>query len=182
LSAIQLTNIDHFSLMKEFSEREFLDALKWIGTQSWIIFSDLSKECRSAESCESLFSCNKIEFCRADDYSLVQSDEYSVSPISHVDDEEDGEWTAKDSGAAISYDPNLREALWPLCEESRIQIFSIWDLADIVMKLQFSVNHKQRLDCSGGYIMLLGGDVDQKKFDGETSYNIMLTMKLDVIY
>jgi hypothetical protein len=48
--------------------------------------------------------------------------------------------------------------------------------------VQLSMNHKQKLDCSGGYVMLLGGDVDEGKFDGEISYNIMLTMKLDVIF
>jgi hypothetical protein len=87
-SANQLTDADHFSLMAEFAEREFPDALKWIGIQSWIIFSDLSKECKSADSCESLFSCNKIEFHKADGYSLVQSDGYSVSHISDADDED----------------------------------------------------------------------------------------------
>jgi hypothetical protein len=56
-----------------------------IGIQSWIIFSDLSKECKSADSFESLFSCNKIEFRKADDYSLVQSNGYSVSD---ADDED----------------------------------------------------------------------------------------------
>ncbi|TVU36187.1 hypothetical protein EJB05_18108 [Eragrostis curvula] len=86
--ANHLTDSDHFSLMTEFVETEFLDALKWIGIQSWIIFSDLSKECKSANSCESLFSCNKIEFRKADGYSLVQSDGYSVSHISDADDED----------------------------------------------------------------------------------------------
>jgi hypothetical protein len=61
---------------------------------------------------ESLFSCNKIEFCKTGNYSLVQSDWYSVSHISYADDEEDGEWIVKVSGALICFDPNLREALW----------------------------------------------------------------------
>jgi hypothetical protein len=87
-SANQLTDADHFSLMTEFAETEFPDALKWIGIQSWILFSDLSKECKSADSCESLFSCNKIEFCKVDGYSLVQSNGYSVSHISDADDED----------------------------------------------------------------------------------------------
>ncbi|XP_037454136.1 calreticulin-like isoform X2 [Triticum dicoccoides] len=30
--------------------------------------------------------------------------------------------------------------------------------------LQFTVKHEQKLVCGGGYIKLLGGDVDQKKF------------------
>lgn len=39
--------------------------------------------------------------------------------------------------------------------------------------LQFSVKHEQDLDCGGGYIKLLSGDVDQSNFGGETSYSIM---------
>ncbi|CAD6235544.1 unnamed protein product [Miscanthus lutarioriparius] len=39
---------------------------------------------------------------------------------------------AKEAGALLSYDPNLREALWPSHEEARTQILSIWDQADIV--------------------------------------------------
>ncbi|KAK8962758.1 Calreticulin-2 [Platanthera guangdongensis] len=38
---------------------------------------------------------------------------------------------------------------------------------------QFSVKHEQKLDCGGGYMKLLSGDVDQKKFSGETPYSIM---------
>ncbi|KAJ0972341.1 hypothetical protein J5N97_020300 [Dioscorea zingiberensis] len=39
---------------------------------------------------------------------------------------------AKEAGALLSYDPNLRLPLWPSPEEARTQIMSIWDLADIV--------------------------------------------------
>lgn len=35
---------------------------------------------------------------------------------------------------------------------------------------QFSVKHEQKLDCGGGYMKLLSGDVDQKKFGGDTPY------------
>lgn len=38
--------------------------------------------------------------------------------------------------------------------------------------LQFSVKHEQDLDCGGAYIKLLG-DIDQKKFGGDTPYQIM---------
>lgn len=41
---------------------------------------------------------------------------------------------------------------------------------DKTLVLQFSVKHEQKLDCGGGYVKLLGGDVDQKKFGGETPY------------
>ncbi|KAJ6420555.1 hypothetical protein OIU84_027987 [Salix udensis] len=39
---------------------------------------------------------------------------------------------AKDAGALLSYDPNLRLPLWPSEEEAREQIMSIWDEADVV--------------------------------------------------
>jgi len=39
---------------------------------------------------------------------------------------------AKDAGALLSYDPNLRLPLWPSAEEAREQILSIWDEADVV--------------------------------------------------
>ncbi|OMO94729.1 Ribokinase [Corchorus olitorius] len=39
---------------------------------------------------------------------------------------------AKQAGALLSYDPNLRLPLWPSAEEARKQILSIWDKADII--------------------------------------------------
>lgn len=39
---------------------------------------------------------------------------------------------AKDAGALLSYDPNLRLPLWPSPEEAREQIMSIWDKADVI--------------------------------------------------
>ncbi|KAK6145792.1 hypothetical protein DH2020_019661 [Rehmannia glutinosa] len=39
---------------------------------------------------------------------------------------------AKDAGALLSYDPNLRLPLWPSAEEARKQIMSIWDKADVI--------------------------------------------------
>ena len=41
---------------------------------------------------------------------------------------------------------------------------------DKTLVLQFTVKHEQKLDCGGGYVKLLGGDVDQKKFGGDTPY------------
>ncbi|CAI0459665.1 unnamed protein product [Linum tenue] len=38
---------------------------------------------------------------------------------------------------------------------------------------QFSVKHEQKLDCGGGYMKLMSGDVDQTKFGGDTPYSIM---------
>ncbi|KAJ6791959.1 fructokinase-1 [Iris pallida] len=39
---------------------------------------------------------------------------------------------AKEAGALLSYDPNLRLPLWPSAKEAREQIMTIWDQADIV--------------------------------------------------
>ncbi|URE10819.1 ribokinase [Musa troglodytarum] len=39
---------------------------------------------------------------------------------------------AREAGALLSYDPNLRLPLWPSAEAAREQILSIWDQADII--------------------------------------------------
>ncbi|RWR83854.1 putative fructokinase-4 isoform X2 [Cinnamomum micranthum f. kanehirae] len=39
---------------------------------------------------------------------------------------------AKEAGALLSYDPNLRLPLWPSPEEAREKILSIWERADII--------------------------------------------------
>ncbi|KAL3755851.1 hypothetical protein ACJRO7_002837 [Eucalyptus globulus] len=39
---------------------------------------------------------------------------------------------AKNSGAILSYDPNLREALWPTPEAACEGIMSVWDQSDII--------------------------------------------------
>ncbi|KAF7031994.1 hypothetical protein CFC21_043225 [Triticum aestivum] len=83
-----LTDADHFALIKDFMGTKFPDALKWIGIQSWVIFCGLSKLCKSADSCESLFTGNSIEFRKAYDYSLVQNDGCSVSHTSDTDDKD----------------------------------------------------------------------------------------------
>ncbi|KAF9681511.1 hypothetical protein SADUNF_Sadunf05G0009000 [Salix dunnii] len=44
---------------------------------------------------------------------------------------------------------------------------------DQTLVFQFSVKHEQKLDCGGGYMKLLSGEVDQKKFGGDTPYSIM---------
>jgi len=56
--------------------------------------------------------------------------------------------------------------------------------------LQYTVKHEQRIDCGGGYVKLLPGDVDQKNFNGDSKYNIMFgpdicgssTKKVHVIF
>ncbi|XP_065865904.1 probable fructokinase-4 [Euphorbia lathyris] len=39
---------------------------------------------------------------------------------------------AKDAGALLSYDPNLRLPLWPSADYAREQIMSIWDKAEVI--------------------------------------------------
>mmetsp|Transcript_15715 Transcript_15715/g.23097 ORF Transcript_15715/g.23097 Transcript_15715/m.23097 type:complete len:412 (-) Transcript_15715:46-1281(-) len=39
--------------------------------------------------------------------------------------------------------------------------------------LQYTVKHEQQIDCGGAYIKLLGPDVDQAGFGGDTPYSIM---------
>lgn len=39
---------------------------------------------------------------------------------------------AKEAGALMSYDPNLRLPLWPSPEEARKQILSIWEKAELI--------------------------------------------------
>ncbi|RWW66483.1 hypothetical protein BHE74_00026136 [Ensete ventricosum] len=52
---------------------------------------------------------------------------------------------AKEAGALLSYDPNLRLPLWTSPEEARKQILSIWDEADIIkvsdVELEFLTGH-----------------------------------------
>ncbi|KAI3459776.1 hypothetical protein Pfo_016439 [Paulownia fortunei] len=56
---------------------------------------------------------------------------------------------AKDAGALLSYDPNLRLPLWPSAEEAREQILSIWEKADVIKvsdeELQF-LTKKDKID------------------------------------
>ena len=47
---------------------------------------------------------------------------------------------------------------------------------DKTLVFQFSVKHEQKLDCGGGYMKLLSGDIDQKKFGGETPYRFFLPL------
>ena len=49
---------------------------------------------------------------------------------------------------------------------------------DKTLVLQFSIKHEQKLDCGGGYVKLLSGDVDQKKFGGDTPYKYLLNSSL----
>ncbi|KAM7496891.1 hypothetical protein LguiA_021305 [Lonicera macranthoides] len=43
---------------------------------------------------------------------------------------------------------------------------------DKTLVFQFSIKHEHKLDCGGGYMKLLGGEVDQKIFGGDTPYRV----------
>lgn len=54
---------------------------------------------------------------------------------------------------------------------------------DKTLVFQFNVKHEQKLDCGGGYMKLLSGDVDQKKFGGDTPYRLkQLATLLSSVY
>ncbi|CAI9777042.1 unnamed protein product [Fraxinus pennsylvanica] len=59
---------------------------------------------------------------------------------------------AKDAGALLSYDPNLRLPLWPSADEARKQIMSIWDKADVIkvsdVELEFLTGNNNIDDAS----------------------------------
>jgi calreticulin len=56
--------------------------------------------------------------------------------------------------------------------------------------IQFTVKHEQNIDCGGGYVKVMGHDIDQAAFHGETPYNVMFgpdicgpgTKKVHVIF
>ncbi|KAG7017946.1 putative fructokinase-6, chloroplastic [Cucurbita argyrosperma subsp. argyrosperma] len=51
---------------------------------------------------------------------------------------------AKDAGAVLSYDPNLRLPLWPSAESAIEGILSIWDIADIIKVSEEEINFLTR--------------------------------------
>ncbi|CAA3013350.1 fructokinase-2 [Olea europaea var. sylvestris] len=59
---------------------------------------------------------------------------------------------AKDAGALLSYDPNLRLPLWPSADEARTQIMNIWDKADVIkisdVELEFLTGNNKIDDAS----------------------------------
>ena len=55
---------------------------------------------------------------------------------------------------------------------------------DNTLVFQFSVKHEQKLDCGGGYMKLMSGEVDQKKFGGDTPYrwvSLLLLLYLFIV-
>merc|ERR1711968_132987 len=57
--------------------------------------------------------------------------------------------------------------------DSSAEMEESFDNKGKTLVLQYSVRHEQKLDCGGGYIMILPEGLDQKKFGGDSEYNIM---------
>ncbi|KAJ6799988.1 calreticulin-like [Iris pallida] len=77
-----------------------------------------------------------------------------------------GKWTGDANDKGIQTYPDYR--FFAISAQ-----FPEFSNKDKTLVFQFSVKHEQKLDCGGGYMKLLSGDVDQKKFGGETPYSIM---------
>ncbi|KAK1269328.1 hypothetical protein QJS04_geneDACA005113 [Acorus gramineus] len=77
-----------------------------------------------------------------------------------------GKWTGDANDKGIQTNPDYR--FFAISAK-----FPEFSNKDKTLVFQFSVKHEQKLDCGGGYMKLLSGDVDQKKFGGETPYSIM---------
>ncbi|WOL03269.1 calreticulin-like [Canna indica] len=77
-----------------------------------------------------------------------------------------GKWTADAEDKGIQTSEDYR--FYAISAE-----FPEFSNKEKTLVLQFSVKHEQKLDCGGGYIKLLSGDIDQKKFGGDTPYSIM---------
>lgn len=72
---VAVSNANHWALMKECANMKEQVAMKWMGLQSWIIHYYLARECRTCQSCESLFVRNGIDFRKSDEYSFVRPDD-----------------------------------------------------------------------------------------------------------
>ncbi|KAJ6835481.1 uncharacterized protein M6B38_331970 [Iris pallida] len=76
---------EHWSLMKECQKKQQPLALKLVGLQSWLIHYYLSRECKTPQNFELMFVDNGINFRKADEYSLVRSEEFLKEGSSDVD-------------------------------------------------------------------------------------------------
>lgn len=75
MNAVIFSDTDHWAFMEECLELKKHITIKLIGLQSWVIHYYLAMECKTQQSCESLFSGNGISFQRADGFVLLQRNE-----------------------------------------------------------------------------------------------------------
>merc|ERR1711998_146025 len=95
----------------------------------------------------------------------------------------ESEWKGADQGkieitsGAHSSDPEFDRALKTTQDYRWYDVSAkteeTFDNKDKTLVLQYSVRHEQKIDCGGGYIKLLPDNLDQKKFGGDSEYNIM---------
>ncbi|PKU82775.1 calreticulin-3-like [Dendrobium catenatum] len=94
-----------------------------------------------------------------------------------------GNWAADPDDKGIQTYPDARHFVL----SAKIPEFSN---KDRTLVLQYSIKFEQDIECGGGYIKLLSGYVNQKKFSGDTPYSLMFgpdicgtdTKKLHLIY
>ena len=46
--------------------------------------------------------------------------------------------------------------------------------------IQFTVKHEQNIDCGGGYVKVFSSDLDQTDMHGDSPYNIMFGMYMNL--
>ncbi|XP_039127690.1 uncharacterized protein LOC120263779 isoform X2 [Dioscorea cayenensis subsp. rotundata] len=85
-TASMFSDADHWALIRECMRMQKKVAIKWAGLHSWALHYCLSKECKTRESCESIFIKNGIGFQKADDYTLINNDGYQEIYGSGADD------------------------------------------------------------------------------------------------
>jgi len=95
----------------------------------------------------------------------------------------ESEWKGADQGkieitsGAHSSDPEFDRALKTTQDyrwyDVSAKMDEEFDNKDKTLVLQYSVRHEQKIDCGGGYIKILPDGLDQKKFGGDSEYNIM---------
>ncbi|KAK8961020.1 hypothetical protein KSP40_PGU013748 [Platanthera guangdongensis] len=89
MSASRFCDEDHWAFMEECMEVKKHISVKWIGLQSWIIQYQITMECKTQQSCESLFSENGISFHREDGFGLLLSNEIVEEGGSEIDEDLD---------------------------------------------------------------------------------------------
>jgi len=95
----------------------------------------------------------------------------------------ESEWKGADQGVIElthgdhSSDPAFDKALKTTQDyrwyDTSAKMAESFDNEGKTLVVQYSVRHAQKLDCGGGYIKLLPEGLDQKKFGGDSEYNIM---------
>ncbi|KAJ8748199.1 hypothetical protein K2173_000607 [Erythroxylum novogranatense] len=73
-------------MLNECFKMKAMEAIKFLGLQSWVLHYELSEKCPTPESWELLFFHNKISFRKSDKYVLVSPNGQSEGNVSEFDD------------------------------------------------------------------------------------------------